>query len=490
MYKNFNSLPKDPYTIILDKYKEENISNHFSDIDFSNTPYFLSLWKYVQNSPEQYYSKICYQQFLDFLFNTYENNALILTQILNLRADEINLALKKLVEVNELLIHENSLNNDDYYNIQYFETKIHPNYLKLIEGVFRWLISPLAMKNLAEKNKSYTNVTNIYDICNNIPDSYYEIKKQFNSKIRNSIAHGKVRYYDKGIEYLEEEHRYQYKEALLRFDNLVDCCNGIALAFQIFYLKNNTKDLKPLWSLYTEEIKSQLNTSKWEINDCLESYSNQNASQLVIYIKESFILKRNLMYKIFQTINLVESFMAHYDKYIINYISKYYLSGFVFFNGNKIRNDKEQTSNIIEILNNSLEIQLIWHKDINISRLPFFYLKIPLFLLKQYLLNKKKKKTWSVSIKTTRIFRYRLYSLIKCSVILNNKSELLDEVLIKKNIKEIINHAQIHAKKNGSIILRILPVGKIQVTILNTNFRERYAEYPGIIPELICVIEK
>jgi hypothetical protein len=346
------------------------------------------------------------------------------------------------------------------------------------------------MKNLAEKNKSYTHVTNISDLYNNIPDSYSEIKEQFNSKIRNSIAHGKVRYFDGGIEYLEEGYRYQYREALLRFDNLVDCCNGIALAFQIFYLKCNTKDLKPLWSLYIEEIKSQLNTSKWEINDCLESYSNQNASQLVIYIEESFILKRNLIYKIFQTINLVESFMSQYDKYIINFISRYYLSGFVFFYGNKIRTDREQNRNIIETLNNSQEIQLIWHKDIKIPRLPFYYLKIPLFLLKQYLLNRKKKKTWSISIKTTEIFRYGFYSSIKCTLILKNKSELLDEFIIKENIKGMIKLAQIHAKKKKSIFLRMLPVGKVQLTILNTDFRERYAEYPGLIQELICVIER
>lgn len=112
------------------------------------------------------------------------------------------------------------------------------------------------------------------------------LAEEYCNTTRDSIAHGSVQYLHRDIEFRDKKKTITntHSEYLKRFHTVLDICNGLALAYKIFFFKKFT-NVKIPKQVLSEELYAQTEAPWWQIEGCLESEVGENNSQLVIFIK-------------------------------------------------------------------------------------------------------------------------------------------------------------------------------------------------------------
>ena len=90
--------------------------------------------------------------------------------------------------------------------------------------------------------------------------------------MRNGIAHGGVTYSSDLIQYQDKKgNRKQLDtyEIIRRFDNLLDVCNGLLLAFSIFMLTRDDERYELPTNLLVDELMAATTTPYWSVVGCL-----------------------------------------------------------------------------------------------------------------------------------------------------------------------------------------------------------------------------
>ena len=125
-----------PSTKVTNEYWNEKILYSFPILEQAFESKYLSLKEYVYERPQKFYSKKAFEEFLSFLNNEQIKNSAWFKELYHEIEHDINIAVKSLIDVNSLNIHDVFIPDNNIECIRFIDNHIHFNYLKLIEAVY------------------------------------------------------------------------------------------------------------------------------------------------------------------------------------------------------------------------------------------------------------------------------------------------------------------------------------------------------------------
>ncbi len=473
------------------------LENIFSDLTSCNHKSYLSLYKYVNNQPEKYYSKDIFLDYYSFLKDEYRNNKQRLFNLLNQNIFNINKAFLFLDEINQNNWHDIIENLDEYDFIRFCDKTINTTYLKLIEGVYYPFIYLLAFISRINRNKN----TDGLDVYNSVEELKFLNKSNYctvyDNIIRNGIAHGGLTYKQKEITYIDKRSNSKSLtdiEIITLIDSLIDLCNALVLAAKLFYVMHLDNGLNIPQHLMIEELKSETEAPWWKIDGCLNSVTINNESQLIIYVRPNTRDYFKVQYSTFMTGVLCEQLSPGYDRYFISLHSKLSLPGWAVFDGNKLKNIRINKPNSFEDYKGVLIDNLLFYvPKIKLPRflgridtlIKSFHLHIP-FVFEIF---HSKLGHLMVNVRNVSIHRNGWHLVLTGSVIINENSNNIKTAL-KLSPKRILRKTLKKAKKHEkNILLKIIPLGYARINVFNKDFRIRKLKNYGLGPNLIGTIQ-
>ncbi len=457
---------------------------------------FLSLFRYINKSPEKYYSENSFQlyfQFLDEELKAHRNN---FNKLLNNNNYKINNSIRNLNLICNETWHEKIENIDDYDEMLSFDLKINHAYLKLLESVLSPLIYLIAYQLRVKRGKS-TEKLDIYNCVEELKNTTYEsFAVTYDNIIRNGIAHGGITYNRDGISFIDKKKtvKITYRDFLRKVDDLVNNCNAIILAIKIFYIKNIDSEIVIPKELMIEELKAETNSPWWNIEGSLDSTIINSESQLMIFARPNTTDINKIRYATVMTGILAEYYAPGYKKYFISLKSSVCLSGWATFDGDLIKEKRLKNTDTFEE-----------YKGIIIENLIYFVptYKLPRYLYKLNELFHSFKIHFSLILKDLREELNKLDIIIKdasihkngwrlvlnSSVIINNNKNDVN-LKIKAEARRIIKLSLKKAKRqNKNLLLNLLPLGYARIGLFEKEYRKRRLSSFGLNKELIGTIQ-
>ncbi len=473
------------------------LENKFPELKTCGHKSYLLFYKYVNDRPAKFYSQIIFEKYHTFLKDEFRNNKNRFINLLKQNYYKIDRAYLSINEINNFDWHDLFENVDEWDLMRFFDQKINPTYLKLIEEVFFPFIYLLAFTSRLNRNKNTDgldvfncveelNISNNADYC-----------AAYDNIIRNGIAHGGVTYRQKEIHFQDKHGNSKLltdRQLISLVDDLIDICNALVLASKIFYILHLNENLFIPQQLMIEELQSETETPWWKIEGSLNSEIINNKSQLIIYARPNTgdILKAQ--YSTFMTGALSEQFSPGYDRYFISLHSTKSLPGWAAFDGKELERIRKKGPNTIKD-----------YKGVLIDNLIFF---VPKFKLSRFLgridtlihsfrlhfpsafdkfheqLNHIKFYVRNVSIHKN---GWRL--VLRGSVIIIEDDKDI-EVGLKKSAKRIIKKAFRKAKREEKyFFVKFLPLGYVRLAIFCKDHRIRKLENYGLGPNLVGTIQ-
>lgn len=491
-----------PMTEDFHNFKRNKICKKFPLLRNCGHNYYLSLWRFLCKRPERFYCNKTYEDIKKFLDDTKKNDQSNLIKILHDYDRSLFLAFRTLDEINQLEFHDLELSEDEYDLMKFCDIKIHSNYLKLTETVYSNLIVIIAAYQRIKRNASLEGL-NLYSRAEELKNTEFEyISECYHHVIRNAIAHGKVTYKQKEIFYEDSNgnEKIPSKNMVYLFDQMLDICNGFALAFSIFYLTNldffEKNKIKPPAHLLLQELKAIADAPGWEIRGCLDSRTIDNRSQLIIFTKNNFLDSKKLNYYVLRSAILAEKFSPGYDRYFFSLNSKYSLKGWSGFIGPELKRLRLKNDSKVQDYKKSIENGLIFFRPK--IRIPNFIFKLLDFfrILKNKFIIRSKERNenrvdFDIIPRYFTIHRNVFHSVIRGRIVI--ESDSIDQIdkLIRANLRVIVRKSVSTSRKNlkKSYFLKLLHIGYIRLGIYSQDFRKRKLKNSGLIPELICTIE-
>ena len=490
-----------PLTEELHKYKRKKINSEFPILNTSNYAY-LSIWEYLNNIPKRFYSKNACEDIYDFLESIKEEEPNTLVEILNNYDKILSIGFRSLSEINSLNFHDMVLPSNEYDLMSFLDIYIHPNYLKLIEGVYSNLILPISANQRIKRGAGFER----FDVFNRVEDlkgtSYKYLSTPYNNTIRNAIAHGKVVFKHGNIIYEDKKKKIvlSSRDTINLFDDMLDISNGLSLGFCLFYFTNlefleEYGIITPL-PIMIEELRAETNAPGWKIRGYLESEIFDNRSQLIIFVKNCFLDRIMLNYHVFSSAIFAEKFTPGYQRYFFSLDSKYSLPGWAAFDGFELSKLRNHHINNIQDYYKTLEDEMIFF--IPKYKLPRIVFKMATFIS---IIRINLRVTWRefkenyyklfIKPREMTIYQNKFHSIIKGSVIVKPNSNMPIDELIRNYSGSIVRKSIKTARKNAKItdISKYLPVGYLRISIYTKDFRVRKLKNSGLIPELLCTIE-
>ncbi|HOO57252.1 MAG TPA: hypothetical protein PLN69_10540 [bacterium] len=491
-----------PITDVILKYHRKKILKEFPCVGSINHGCYISLWKYIENIPERFYSRRASDEILGFLNDLLENDSCLLCDLLARYENLINLAFKALGEINALPIHDEATPQNEYELMQYFDSHVHPCYLKLVESVYANLIVTVSAYQRMVR-KAQLDGFDVYNRVEELKNTSYEyLTEQYNHTVRNAIAHGKVVYKVRDIIYEDKNNTDVFSSSTMisLLDNMLDICNGLALGICLFYFTHKS-DLENLHisipnEIMIEELKHQTNAPGWVIKGCLDSQTIENKHQLNIFTENEYLDALKLHYQVYRTAILAEKYSPGYDRYFISLVSKYSLPGWAGFDGrelNKQRLSEEcEEKDYSKVLENNL---IFFIPRIKLPRIVFkisnlitaFKSIVPVSIMEAL----EKTKTISILPRHSDLHRNGLYVVIHSRIIVETNGNVLLNDLIRSHVKLIFKKTIKAARSElaSTNFNKMLRVGYASIGVYSQDFRKRKLRNSGLIPELICTIE-
>jgi hypothetical protein len=485
---------RNPLTDSVNKIKKESIIKKFFDntLPISQCP--LALDKYLQSRPEKFYCTDSFSQqsrFLNAECNTQEVVNFIVSNY-----SRLDSALKILGEINRKPWNDSNIPTDEYEFFQFCEQELNPSYLLLLEGVFGVFIHVNSVVSRIKRGKS-TDGLDIYNRVEELKktDLAFVLKPYCNTT-RNSIAHGSVKYLHQKIEFEDKNKTIQkgFSEYISHFDTLLDICNGLALAYKIYFF-NNLLTLKIPKQVLLEELYAQTEAPWWEIDGCLDSDSGENISQLVIFITPKTRGFDKVQISSIWTAILAESYAPGYDRYFLSLRSPLAYQGFAAFDGKALLERRENKIKNWGGYAGVLEGNLIFW--VPFIKIPKVFYKIQTYILSFKMsftlkeLLKVKKNGRLITARNAEIHRNGWRVILNAGVVIDSEQEVTSTD-VKNNGRKIISTALKLARRKTPWykVVKYLPLGYARISLFNKDFRCRELKSFGLRKNLIGTIQK
>ncbi|MFA6815993.1 MAG: hypothetical protein WCS73_06825 [Lentisphaeria bacterium] len=488
-----NEIWKNHLVLPLHAKRRAVLCDNFPMLSKCNHNNYLSIYKYLKDIPEKFYSKKAYLTYNSFLEQCSKT---MLVDLLNENQNEINKSLHLLEEINRYPWHDDIFDKDEYELLRFCDTTLNPTYLKLVEGVFYPLIYIPAFFS----RKSRKKPTNCLDIYNSVEEikksSFSNLCEFYNNTIRNGIAHGNIIYKQNEMIFKGKKgspESVSARNLIKLIDNFLDLCNGIALSIKEYFLTYLDDVLKIPLQIMVEELQAQTEVPWWHIEGCLISEINRK-SQLMIYVTPNTKDYLKVQYSAYLTGVLSEQLAPFFDRYFISIRSSKSLPGWAAFDGQKLRTIREKGPTSINDYEGVFD--------------PVFYVpkgKRPKILLKletyyvSYKIQKKlfvenhkyEQKIPDIYVRNVTIHRNGVKAVLGGSVFISNLQEQDPQDMICRYKKKIIKKAFKSARKGltNRDICKFLFLGYARISVFLINYRKRKLNSFGLGHDLVCTIE-
>lgn len=496
-----------PLTRELHENWRKRIVTEFSNSDFSDNIDFICLISYLESSPQRFFSKVAFAKYLSTLESIKKSDPKLLSDIIRDAEPLLSISNRILAEVNNMEIHDVLLPKDTNELINFIDSKIHYNLLKIYETPLYHLCYILAKFYWIKDNKGIDGL-DLFSATEQLKKIGFDfIGPIYLHDVRNGIAHGKIIYSDSDITYIDKRNHKTtiYRNDIVRtFDKALDIINGFCLAFKVFCFTNpgyfEKFKISIPQSILLEELQAKANSPAWVITNCLESVAMQNKKQLMIFVKNDNWDLWKVNWICFATACWAEALTKSYDRIFISLESKhskYSSVGWAAYDGVKLKKLRE-----------SRDTQLNEYKGVLEDDLLYFApkIKFPQIIYKfgtyASIININLPLAWRnyrntyfpklFKIRETRIHSKGRFAVVQDpSIIINPKFENDIEQLIRFKKKKIIKDTIKYSRKQMSFfsLTRYLPVKSIRVFIYDTDLRIRNLRDSGLIPELVATIE-
>ncbi|MFT5548192.1 MAG: hypothetical protein ACI9CO_000106 [Candidatus Azotimanducaceae bacterium] len=484
---------KNPLTESLNKIKREAVAREFFDGTNFLGDYPISLYKYLSFRPEKYYCKRTFSEQQNFLNSN--SNKLHIFEFLNENFSILDQSLKVLDEINKKPWHDSSLSSNEYDLFSHCDNNVNPSYLALVEGVFGNLIHANAIVGRLNRGKS-TDGLDIYNRFEEVkPTPLVFLAEKYCNTTRNSIAHGSVKYLHRDIVFTDKKKTITntHSEYLKRFDSILDVCNGLALAYKVFFFQNFT-DIKIPKQVFLEELYAQTEAPWWKIEGCLDSEAGENCPQLVVFIKAETRDYGKVQMSAIWTAILAERYAPGYGRYLLSIRSPIALQGFAAFDGGILKDKRERKVSEWEGYGGILESDLVfWVPFIKlpriIHRINTLFLSVKLIVTTQRLLRTINGR-FELHSRNAEIHRNGWRVVLKADVVIESKHKM-STTDVKSEGNSLISIALTTARKKlpWHSILRYLPLGYARVSLFSKDYRCRNLEGFGLGQELIGTVQ-
>ena len=166
-----------PYTKGSIEYKKSQILKCFPFLQNCQCEDFVSIYRYISHVPECFYNEEVFLAYFEWLKSTASIYHEDLVKYFSCYEDSLSNAIRNNYQINKLQIHNDDLKGEDDYNLlEVIDIYIHPNYLRIVEGIFAPLIHPIAYLSRIHRNVSpeKLDVYNLND-CKSCRNSYARI---------------------------------------------------------------------------------------------------------------------------------------------------------------------------------------------------------------------------------------------------------------------------------------------------------------------------
>ena len=477
---------------------KDQIVEKFPELSSCAHGFYLSLRKYLYNSPQKYFDTNVYTKFLRWLNNRHNASPAAFTAYLQEQYFILNQAFLFLEELNKLDIHEFIVGLDDYNYLGFIDQKIHPVYLRLVEAVFSPFVKIIAYFSRVDRNAG-TEGLNIWSIVQEISSTQLSnIVSHYNHVVRNAIAHGGITYLQREIKYQDKNGKtltLQFRDVVRLMDNLLDTCNALACAYKVFFIAQYSDMTNIPHQVLLEELVEETNAPWWTINSFVPTELREGR-QLLIYILPQTNDIGKVRLSCFQTAILCEFLYPGFIRYFLSLHSNKTGVGWAIFDGkilqkNRLKINCAPTDYQESLIDGfvffipKIKLPKVFWKWYNL--LLAYRIHWPLY--KQQINNKLNR--INITARHTKIHRTSWGSVLNASIFLELNGQIEDNLLVKENCNKIIKRA--HKKAKASLshidIVRYLPLAFARIAVFSRDHRERRLDGFGLGSDLICTIQ-
>ncbi|NOT73481.1 MAG: hypothetical protein HOP08_01045 [Cyclobacteriaceae bacterium] len=459
----------------------------------------LSLIHYVNSSPKKFYDRNAFDVYSNFLKLANSENPEILEVIINDLGQDINNANYILNEIDVKPIHDTILPANDLETLDFMDTQIHFNLLRIYESPFySFLFIPAKYKRI--KRGASAEGLDLYNVVEELKKTEFSfIQDVYNSLLRNGIGHGKTLPSQNSIVYTDKKGNsveFQIRDVIRIFDDLVDMTNAFCLALRIFLFSKSESTTKPRFNIprafLTEELKTTCQSPGWQVLNTFEGTAIGNRRQLTVYVKNENRDFDKVRFYCFHTAYLAESLTQDYDRIFISLLSSHALPGWAAFNGVRLRELREvKTTNLTDYANVLEDNLIAFRPNVNLPKIFYRIGGMRDAFLISFGLQMQKRSPRFIEVRDSYHHSKGSYLVIgDASVVLSHVPQEDKVFFIRRNLKVIINEVKKFTTRQYSVfsVNNYLPVKYARIFIYDSNNRVRNLRHSGLIPELIAAI--
>lgn len=458
--------------------------------------HWLAIRSYLNGTPERFFDQTACDCYFEWLQTHDAAGRPALRNYFSESTSEIDRALNILAEVNLEAWHDDLLVNDDYDLARYVDARVHPAYLRLVEAVLVPLSRPLAHFSRLERGKR-TDGLDIWNIFEELSGSAAErLFAPYRHIIRNGLAHGGVTYLADTIRYRDkkgDEESFLARSVVGLCDDLVDICNGMALALKMFFSIARNRGYIPPRAFLVQELLHETRTPWWKIEAAMES-ELPGGPQLVIYARANTRYYEKVLWSVVQSGILTEYFAPGYIRYFYQIRSQKAWPGWAAFDGEKLRKLREGEVRDLAQYAGTLENGILFY--VPKWRMPAFLGKLDTivtsFRLNWPLAIQEASEQWGtprITCRNATTHRNSWGAVLKGQVVVDGCHEQDIAAVVRKWRRRILGQAMHHVRReNGIFGATLLPVAYACVSVFEKDYRRRRLSSFGLGKELICTI--
>lgn len=489
-------LTENPLLTPIHAQQRAELVERFPELEHCASGDYLALHRYLQQTPERFFSECDYEQMLTWLTT---RDASARTELQAYLADDanrhaLNQAFLHLAEINALDWHDEILEGlDDYEQLQVLDANVHPTYQRVVEAVFQPLLLMVAHFSRLDRRKG-TDGLNVFNVVAELRGQALESATGgYRPIIRNGIAHGGITYCEGRIRYRDSrgnEEELAASEIVHLLDDLLDSCNALALALSVFLLSRQS-DYSVFEQILLAELTAQTEAPWWRVVGSIATEAMDQA-QLIVYVRPRTSDFNKVMFSALQSGVLAERLAPGYDRYFFSIRSEDSWAGWAAFQGEKLRDarlagDAAGVERYQDIFEHFFFVPKV--------KLPGFVYKVQNLVhavrlqaprsLAEY---RQQLGLATTTVRDAQIHRNSWGSVLRGKVVLEAPSGRVTQALVRESCGRVVRSVLKEARKLASITERHLPLGFALIHVYQQDHRRRHLAAYGLGPDLVCTV--